>query len=564
MATCDFLQIFDYTFYSQTYLGKKVSEIQALTHYISIGSKLGYRPHPLFDVDFYCNEANIDYKNINPLEHYLTIGNKENLSPYPLFDAVWYNEHYAYDRQTISAFGHYLQQNKKGEYTDPNEFFDTKWYLKEYDYACKDYEFCVEHYATFGKFLPYNPSPKFFSYNYLLTYLLPARLFVNPLVHYLVHGRKNGCSIIPVNNNDAVLRQFKYLNKIILRASHIHFHLNDKFFNPTVKFINEHFNKMEHAHLWFDALPFEKVKQKMHTGENISQLDYSLLDVNLLKKKKLYFHSFFIPQNIQLLYNYKELLKHSYWFVWGGDLYSAGQDEMSTYVRKNIYGIGSFSDNEKIKQLYGENHKFFNTNMALAPIGIDLLEKAKSSVKKDSSCITIQINHSSDESTIEMLNCLSKFKDKNIKIKTVLAYGNTKYNASIIEKGHELFGNKFTCLDTMMSPEEYVYYLAENDILILNQNRQQGGANICASLYLGQKVFVKNDVTTAQYLKDNQLVFFDTYTIPRLDWDNFIFLEEKNKENNKKMIATNIYNTESFKAELKKVFEDDCFHTPNE
>lgn len=563
MAACDFLQIFDDDFYSQTYLGKKVSKTQALTHYIRAGSMLGYKPHSLFDVDFYCQEAGIDYKTVNPLEHYLTLGNQKNLSPNPLFDPIWYIEHYDYDRQNITAFGHYIQQNKKGEYTDPNEFFDTKWYKKEYDYACGEYEFCLEHYLNAGKYLPYNPSPKFFSYAYLLTYLLPARLFVNPLAHYLSVGRKNNCAVKPVNNNDAVLRRFDYLNKIISRASMVHFHLNDKFFNPTVKFINTHFNKMEHAHLWFKSLPFEKVMQEMYTDENICQLDYSLLDVNLLKKKKLYFHSFFVPQNVQILYNFKELLDHSYWLVWGGDLYEAGQDEMNTYVRKNIYGIGSFSDNEKIKQLYGENHKFFDTNMALSPIGIDLLEQAKNSVKKDSSCVTIQINNSSDISTLEMLSYLSKFKDKNIKIKTVLSYSDTKYNSFIIEKGRELFGDKFTYLDTMVSPEEYVYYLAENDILILNQNRQQGGANACACLYLGQKVFVRNDVTTAQYLRDNQLVFFDSCTIAHLDWNRFIYLQEKDKENNRKMIAKNIYNTESFKAELQKFFADDCFYTSN-
>lgn len=559
MAACDFLQIFDYEFYSRTYLENNAGKSEALEHYTSIGSALGYKPHALFDVQFYCQNAKIDYKEINPLEHYLQIGYKENLSPFPLFDPVWYAKQYEYDKQNMPAFVHYIQQNKNGNYTDPNEFFDTAWYKKEYDFACSEYEFCVEHYLSAGKNLPYNPSKKFFALDYALKYTVPHKLVINPLVHYLTVGRNDNCTVAPVDMEHQELRRFNQMNKIITQAFHIHFHLNDKFFNPTVKFINNNFNKHEHAHLWVGALSYEKTRQIMHKDDNICNINYGTLDVNLLKNKKLYFHSLFIQPNVTLLYYHKELLKHSYWLVWGGDFYSAPTDEMNTFVRNNIYGIGSFSDNDKIKKVYGENHKFFETNLAMSPINIDLLDKIKNEMKPHKPCVTIQINNSSDKSTIDMLNVLSKFKDKKIEIRTVLSYGDTQYNEEIIQCGKEIFGDKFSYLDKILRPEEYAQYLAENDIFILNQDRQQGGANACASLYLGQKVFVKSTVTTANYLHDNELIFFDSLSIPHLNWLDFISLQKKDKETNRKMIEKNIYNRERFKAQVQEVFDDDCF-----
>ena len=350
----------------------------------------------------------------------------------------------------------------------------------------------------------------------------------------------------------------------MLKCKNIHFMYNDKFANPTIDFINKHFPKENHFFLVVKNASYKDTCQKFPKGENIAEFVFDLLDPKDFIDKKLIFHSFFIDGSVNWLYNNQHLLKNSYWMVWGGDFYKAPTDEANTFVRQNIYGIGSLCDNDLVKQKYGSKHIFFDTCMAIAPGNDDdgriLSELRNKQIKKE--CIVIQVNHSADNSTLEMFDVLAKFKNENIRIKTILSYktSNIKSNREIqeiIDKGYEIFGDKFSYLDKMILPDDYAEYLADNDIMILNINQQSGVGNIVSSILLGKKVFIKSEITTTQYFLNNKIKVFDTNKIKDMNFYEFCEMPEET-------ILNNIKNTELLISEerlisdFSKVFNDIC------
>jgi len=345
--------------------------------------------------------------------------------------------------------------------------------------------------------------------------------------------------------------QIKFLTE---KSKNIHFMYNDKFANPTIEFINKNFQSTENLFLVSRLVPEDYTMQKFPAGENVIELnpdefDYSLLNPRDLINKRLIFHSLFNQNDVNLLYENQDLLKHSYWMVWGGDLYSAPTDEANTFVRQNIYGIGSFSDNDLVKQKYDSNHVFFDTNMALPPCNYDskiLYELRNRQIKNEA--IVIQVNNSADYSTLEMFDVLARFKNENIHIKTILSYGAMNFKEKIIEKGHKIFGDKFSYLDKILLPKDYAEYLASNDILILNHNRQQGGSNAISSVILGKKVFIKSEITTTQYFLKNKINVFDTNKIKDMSFYEFCEMSQE-------IILNNVKNVEMLTS-TKKIISD--------
>lgn len=313
------------------------------------------------------------------------------------------------------------------------------------------------------------------------------------------------------------------INKEIKNYKFVHIMLNDKFNKPFVDFLNRNFDHKEHMVICYRIPHYNNVVQKFPEGKNVYEyFDIFKLDLNRKNIKKIIFHSLFVPQAIQYLYQNPKLLQEkAYWVIWGGDLYNAKRDEENDFVRKNFRGYLTDFDTEIAKEKYNIYHKPFYCIHAIFPITLEMLNIAKENEFKRN-FIKIQINNSCDASTLEMLDILTKFKDENIKITTILSYGKMEFKESIIKKGKELFDEKFEYIDKHLSPQEYANHLAQNDILILNQNRQQGVGNTNASISLGKKVFIKKEVSTFKKLHDFGIKIYDTNEIQNLTFEDFI------------------------------------------
>lgn len=312
--------------------------------------------------------------------------------------------------------------------------------------------------------------------------------------------------------------------KRIDKAEVVHIMFNDKFNKPFVDFLNRNFDSSKHLILCkkvsdCKVRPFPR-------GRNVIKIrDVRNIDLSSEKIKKIICHSLFMPDLVEKLYNEPKLLEKSYWVMWGGDLYEADRDEKNDFVRKNFKGYINDADMDYTIEKYeikGEFYKaFYNF-----PISKSMLDSVHESKK---SYLQIQINNSCDKSTLEILDMLHKYKNEKIKIYTILSYGNLEYKNEIIQKGIEYFGNKFESIEEMMSPERYAQHLSQNDILILNQRRQQGFGNTIASLYLGKKVFIRKETSINKYLNNENIKVFDTQDIADMDINEFQHFEEKRK-----------------------------------
>ncbi len=311
------------------------------------------------------------------------------------------------------------------------------------------------------------------------------------------------------------------INRDIRKYKYIHIMVNDKFNKPLVDFFNKNFNNDEHMFLCYRACK-NKPPTLFPKGRNVYEYVYfkdikGLFEDNI---DKIIFHSLFMPGVVDRLYREPELLKKSYWTIWGGDLYNAPRDEKNDFVRKNFKGyISLITGDEKIaKEKYNSNSILYNSSYP-ALMDKTLLENI-SHINTDN--IVVQINNSCDESTLEMLDILSKYSDKNIIVRTVLSYGKMQYKNEIIRKGKEIFGEKFKYIDKLISLEDYANFLSKNDILILCQNRQQGVGNAIFDLALGAKVFLPYNTTSLEYVEKFGLRVFDSLKIKGMSMGEFI------------------------------------------
>ena len=145
-------------------------------------------------------------------------------------------------------------------------------------------------------------------------------------------------------------------------------------------------------------------------------------------------------------------------------------------------------------------------------------------------------NNSADRSTVAMLKILSKFADKGIRVSTILSYGDMRYCDEIIREGKALFADRFEPVIEYMSPDKYAERMADVDILVLNQDRQQGLGNSFVAIAEGLKVFVRSDVTTFEHYKSRGIACGDSLQISKMDFSDFIAYPSDERERNREKV----------------------------
>lgn len=292
-----------------------------------------------------------------------------------------------------------------------------------------------------------------------------------------------------------------------------------------------------------------------------------LLFHKLLIADKIYIHYFPIGPSLYFWYVSKFLLKKATWILWGGDLYyykyrsqnfqSAVYEFIRRRVLKKIPRIACFikGDYELVKKIYKSKANYAYVVYPI-PIDFDYLNSIK--IQSDSNLITILLGNSSDPSNehIAILEALKKFKDFNIKIICPLSYGGeNEYAKSIEEYGRNIFGDKFVALKDFIPPEEYAKIIKGVDIAIFQHQRQQGLGTILSLLYIGAKVFIREEITSFETLSKMGLKLFPIDKIDNLDFKSFIHIDNETKLTNKEVISGEFSN-ENYVKIWKNLFEN--------
>jgi hypothetical protein len=213
--------------------------------------------------------------------------------------------------------------------------------------------------------------------------------------------------------------------------------------------------------------------------------------------------------------------ERSYWILWGGDLYGyrtkcarGVRDYFGECLRrcfiprlKGICGL-VHGDFELASKWYGAKAEW---HQVFYPFPIPLINSEKELPKDGHRKMIVQVGNSADPTNnhIEILEALSKL-DFVEKVICPLSYGRPDYADQVAKAGDLLLGNRFHALTTFMAPDDYASLLSTVDIAIMNHKRQQGVGNIILNLLAGNKVFLRESVTTFGFLNNIGATVFAT------------------------------------------------------
>lgn len=317
------------------------------------------------------------------------------------------------------------------------------------------------------------------------------------------------------------------------------------FLPPFVEKINEMFGVNQHEFMLTSGIADNELKQfenvKLFKLEGLLKkiVYYGQLLYRMHIAKRIVIHGLFNQRLVELLFFFPWLLKKSDWVIWGGDLYSykLAKRNLRWKIReffrrpviKNMANLVTYikGDVENARQWYGARGKFYECLMYHSN-----LFKHYDIKPKPHNVINIQIGNSADPSNnhLEILEKLAPFRDRNIQLFAPLSYGN-KFNAEkVINKGHELFGDKFVALTEVMSFKSYLEFLSSIDIAIFNHRRQQAMGNTITLLGLGKTVYLRSDTTQWELFKDKGILVRDFEELTDLDFDHNLNNIEKIKE----------------------------------
>lgn len=341
----------------------------------------------------------------------------------------------------------------------------------------------------------------------------------------------------------------------------VHLIHQEKFTKPYVDFLNAHFDPR--AHMVICRRDVSASKFQLPVGSNVFVVNrfFPLLWRQVLSRAlgrenitKIIVHSLFYSEITNFFYSEMALLqKKVYWMIWGGDLYNAKRDKMNDVVRAGFAGIITDTDgDEKVyEERYAKPRCVYNAGYTF-PITAEMIGNVK---QESRDYIRIQINNSCDRSTLEIMKWLSVYKNEPIRVRVIHSYGDMKYAKEVEALGMKLLGDKFEVTRNYMSPGEYAQHMAQNDILILNQDRQQGLGNCFAALALGVKLFIRSEISTFTHLTTKGCVVYDTKSIPRVSFHSLCESSAQERFDNR-MAAKPFFSGVYLQALWEKVFVD--------
>lgn len=338
----------------------------------------------------------------------------------------------------------------------------------------------------------------------------------------------------------------------------LHISIADKFINPFILFIEDHFDISTHH---FFILGGDHTKFIALKKSNVYQCHGLLNLVKLIGKMqisdKIFIHGLSFELT-KILVPQTWLLDKCYWMILGGDLYfnhppkkglkSNIKNIMSKFVISRIkHFITHIEGDYKLAQKwYGANGQWHECFMYPSNLSHEIPKR--SLVCED---VNILLGNSADPSNnhAEAMDKLRNHtkENTNINIYCPLSYGDQLYARKISAYGRSLFGNKFIALHNFLPLQEYTELLRKIDIAIFNHPRQQGMGNIVGLLGSGKKVYLRNDVTTWQTLKNLGIEIYDIKNLDLLPIHNHI------AQNNKQLIA-NYFSRENLIYQWSKIF----------
>ena len=315
------------------------------------------------------------------------------------------------------------------------------------------------------------------------------------------------------------------------------------FMKDIIKMINEEF-KMEEINFFMTT--DRNLYESCSTYENVEYIEKEELVKYINQEYKNYDYILVHSMNFtfkQLIKIKKASMKKTIWGIWGHDLYYKNtniKDKIKIFVKKkifsNLYGVGlGFKyDIIEVKKIVGENPHIFYLPYGYEKGSTEKNIKIYSEIKEDKNYYRIMIGHCGFKfiNHIEIMKKLLKYKEENIKISLVLAYGENDYIEEVKKFALQNFEeNKIEIIDNLMSKNEYFKYLKSVDIAIFDYKNQAGLGNIAKLAYLEKKIFLKESGIIKLAFDLEGLESYCVKDLDNMKYDEFITeIEEQEKE----------------------------------
>ena len=301
----------------------------------------------------------------------------------------------------------------------------------------------------------------------------------------------------------------------------LHISTDLKFITPFVKIINQHDKINEHKFIFISKHNEIKPQDNIVVINKKWQIIKILFNLN--QNNKIILHGLFSKVILTILFFQPWLLKKCYWIMHGGDFYfPERQTWIKKWVIKRIKHFITYlkGDFEYVKKWYGAKGEYHECFMYPS----NLYKQNNLKEKTNNPTLNIQVGNSANPTNnhVEVFKILLKYKNKDIKIYTPLAYGDKNYANSVISTGKKLFGDKFIPITKFIPMNEYLNFLGDIDIAIFAHKRQQAMGNIITLLGLGKKIYIRNNISSWQFFKDINVQVFQYPNIQLGTLDNTI------------------------------------------
>lgn len=187
---------------------------------------------------------------------------------------------------------------------------------------------------------------------------------------------------------------------------------------------------------------------------------------------------------------------------------------------------------------------YVNENMTLENMGFDIL---------------IGNSATSTNNHLEVFDLLKNFNIFGRNLVVPLSYGNAAYGAEIKKIGEANFGDYFEALIDFMPINIYMEKITKCGFVIMNHVRQQAVGNIIIMLYMGAKVFLREETPTYKFFKGLGANVFSVQELERDYTQINSRLTNEEIEINRK-ILDRIWSQQTLVEKTKRLINSVCYN----
>jgi dTDP-N-acetylfucosamine:lipid II N-acetylfucosaminyltransferase len=291
----------------------------------------------------------------------------------------------------------------------------------------------------------------------------------------------------------------------------LHLMVLDKFIPAFIDFVGQHVTAGRHRFCIMGEKRLAYGLTDRHPVDWISNhLDIQHVVQAMHEARQIILHGLWSEEVNRILYAFPALRRKCHWIIWGGDLYVTSPAmpdrrwECSEAIRQEIIStlggvVGLAGDADHARQAYGFKGRF--TPCFVYPSNLAPTSPARPNSHQR---VNVLVGNSSTPSNchleaFELIGRALRTPDE-VEIHCPLSYGDADYRQLVIANGRARFGSHFHPMVDMLPLKDYLSFLADIDIAMLNHNRQQAMGNAVNLLGMGKKVYMRPEQSHTRHL----------------------------------------------------------------